>query len=181
MGRETQNKLDKTKKGAGLRRSGRWKEKGARKRERAQGRGKTSSFSLPSLTTQLDLNKFLATPAKSFPSDVSSAPWLFLVALLSPMYCKIMVSLLTHLALRRHLTYHIQWTQLLFSHNFHIIKVLLPFLFPPKRDFLKNFVNEKFACRVIVFFEKLLLLLLSTLGLSNRVLFKTPFRKSKGY
>lgn len=80
---ETQNKLDKTKKGTGLWRSGRWKEKGARERE-SPSRGKTSSFSLPSLTTQLALNKLPSTPAKSFPSAVSSAPRPFLVAVLLP-------------------------------------------------------------------------------------------------
>lgn len=71
-------------------------EKGAR--ERGQGRGKTVTFLSPPLTTQLALNKFLSTPASHFLLNVSSAPWLFLVALLSPMHWKITVSLLTHLA-----------------------------------------------------------------------------------
>ena len=64
---ETQNELDKTNKGVGLWQSGRWKEEGAR--EPAQGRGKTSSSALPSLTPQLALNKFPSTPAKAFPAE----------------------------------------------------------------------------------------------------------------
>lgn len=84
-------------------------------------------------------NLLLVSSCPRLPShlhlNVSFAPGLFLAALLSPVAWKIMVSMLTHLASRWHLTYHIQWMHLLFSHDFHIIKVPLRFLFLPKKGF----------------------------------------------
>lgn len=156
------------------------KEKGAR--ERGQGRGKNGSFSLPSLTTQLALNKFLSTPAKSFPSEcvfctmaISSGP---LVSHALEDYGFIVDPLGSQKA--SDLPHLVDTAALLTQ--FPHYQILLPFLFPPKRAFLKKFLlMRSLPAGLFFFLEKLLLLLLSTLGLSNRVFYLTPFRKSKGY
>lgn len=127
------------------------KEKGAR--ERGQGRGKTGSFSLPSLTTQLALNKFLSTPAKSFPSEcvfctmaISSGP---LVSHALEDYGFIVDPLGSQKA--SDLPHLVDTAALLTQ--FPHYQSSPPFFISTKESFFKKiFVNEKFACRVIFFF-----------------------------
>lgn len=60
-----------------------------------------------SLATQLAFSRFLPRLPSHLHLNVSLAPGLFLAALFSVVGLKIMVSMLTHLASRLHLIYHI--------------------------------------------------------------------------